>query len=132
MTKGLRVVKATKPIRLPIDDVIGEVLARPEIVKMIKVNGRIAKQGKLEQIVLPKTVEGTELIPVEYMDLLKEVGVVEKEDADVMWINFQKLQALRTESEEAKKFMETIATKYGIDVKRLLAQIESLKVIVSE
>lgn len=132
MSKGMRAVRAAKSVKLPIDDIIGEVLARPEIVKMIKVNGRIAKQGKLEQIVLPKIVEGTELIPAEYLDLLKEVGVVEKEDTDVVWVNFQKLQAVRTESEEAKKFMETIASKYGIDVKRLLAQLESIKVIVSE
>ncbi|GMK36874.1 MAG: hypothetical protein [aquatic viral metagenome] len=127
-------LKPTKirEIKLPIDNIISEVLARPDIVKMLKYNGRLIRQGRLNQLVLPRKVENVELLPEDYQELLASLGVIEGKDQDVLWVNLEKLNELRNDSEGSRKLIENIAEKYGIDVRKLLNQVESIKTIIGE
>lgn len=116
-----------KKITLNLQNVTGEVLKHPELVKTVKRNRKLMQAGNVEEIVIPRVINNMQLLDNEILDLLSEVGAITDKDNDTITVNMKKLDMLQKSNEEkAKMIVEKLSDKYGVNIADLLKQAESI------
>ncbi|GMK36888.1 MAG: hypothetical protein [aquatic viral metagenome] len=123
-------MQAKKPIeiKLPVHEIAAEALKYPEVIDTIKVNLQLRRQGNI--VAIPKHIGDHQLLPIEYFDLLKEIGVIVNEDKHVFQVDFQRLEEIHKDEQGIRRLIEQVAAHYGIDVKTLMNQLESIRLLL--